>query len=503
MAQDNTSWLLLILPIFLILLFKWYSKSAISKSSLPSPPKLPVIGNLHQLGLYPHRTLHSLAQKYGPLMLLHLGRKPVLAVSSAEAAREVMKTHDLVFSNRPKLKMFDMLLYGKDVASAPCGEYWRQLRSICVLHLLSNKMVQSLRGVREEETSIMMEKIKHACSANRSVNLSELFSSIANDVVCSRVALGRKYGEGSGRKFTELRDNFGELMGSSVIGDYIPWLDWLGHVNGFYARAHAVAEEFDRFLEAVVEGHMNRPKEAYDSTEGDDDFVDLLLSLQRTNSIGFPIDRSAMKAVILDMFAAGTDTTHTVLGWTMTELLKHPNAMKKLQDEVKNVKRDRSHIITEEDTDHMPYLKAVLKETLRLHPPVPLLMPRESMQEIKLLGHHIDTKTQVAVNAWAAARDPVHWNTPQQFKPERFLNSSIDYKGLDFQLIPFGAGRRGCPGTQLAMALNELVIANVVFHFDWSLPNGEQGKDLDMSETAGLTVHKRVPLQVVALPRNK
>ncbi|XP_028781793.1 cytochrome P450 71A3-like [Neltuma alba] len=250
------------------------------------------------IGLYPHRTLHSLAQKYGPLMLLHLGRKPVLAVSSAEAAREVMKTHDLVFSNRPKLKMFDMLLYGKDVASAPCGEYWRQLRSICVLHLLSNKMVQSLRGVREEETSVMMEKIKHTCSANRSVNLSELFSSIANDVVC-RAALGRKYGEGSGRKFMELLDNFGELMGSFVLGDYTPWLDWLGHANGFYARTHAVAEEFDRFLEEVVEEHMNRPKEAYDSTEGDDDFVDLLLSLQRTNSIGFPIDRSAIKAVIL------------------------------------------------------------------------------------------------------------------------------------------------------------------------------------------------------------
>ncbi|XP_028781800.1 cytochrome P450 71A2 [Neltuma alba] len=499
MVQDSTScWLLLILPIFLIVIFKWYSNSAVNKTSLPSPPKFPVIGNLHQLGLYPHRTFHSLAQKYGPLMLLHFGKKPVLVVSSAEAAREVMKTHDLVFSSRPKLKMFDILLYGnKDIASAPYGEYWRQLRSICVLHLLSNKRVRSLRGVREEETSIMMEKINHACSANRSVNLSELFSSVTNDVIC-RAALGRKYGEGSGRKFMELLAKFAELLGSVVMGDYIPWLDWVGHVSGLYGKAYAVAEEFDRFLEEVIEEHdTNRPK------EGDGDFVDVLLSVQRTNSMGFPIDRSAIKASILDMFFAGTDTTYTVLDWTMAELLRHPNVMKKLQDEARNVKGDKSHIITEEDTDHMPYLRAVLKETLRLHPPVPLLPPRESMQEIKLLGHHIGAKTHVIVNAWGIARDPVHWDNPQEFKPERFLNSSIDYKGLDFQLIPFGAGRRGCPGTQLAMALNELVIANVVFHFDWSLPNGEQGKDLDMSEAVGLTVHKKIPLLGVALPCNK
>ncbi|KAI9087658.1 hypothetical protein K1719_030528 [Acacia pycnantha] len=469
-VQENTSWLFLILSIFFIVIFKWYSNSATTKTSLPSPPKFPVIGNLHQLGLYPHRTLHSLAQKYGSLMLLHFGKKPVLVVSSAEAARE-------------------------DVAAAPYGEYWRQLRSICVLHLLSNKKVQSFRGVREEETVVMMEKIKHSCSANKSVNLSGLFSSITNDVIC-RVALGRKYGEENGRNFMGILEKFVELLGTFVVGDNIPWLDWLGDVSGLYGRAHAVAKELDQFLEEVIEEHMNRPREA------DDDFVDVLLSIQMTSSIGFPIDRSVMKALILDMFAAGTHTTRTILEWTMTEMFRHPNAMKKLQDEVRNVKKDRANKITEDDIDHMPYLKAVLKETLRLHPPVPLLVPRESMQDIKLLGHHIGGKTRVIVNAWAIARDPTYWDNPQEFEPERFLNSSIDYKGQDFQLIPFGAGRRGCPGTQLAVALNELVIANIFFHFDWSLPNGLKGKDLDMSETLGLTAHKKIPLLGVASPCN-
>ena len=190
------------------------------------------------------------------MMLLHLGRVPVLVVSSADAAREIMKTNDLIFANRPRNKMADILLYGsKDVAFAPYGDYWRQIRSISVLHLLSNKKVQSLRSVREEETAIMMERIKQAsCSP---LNLSELLSTITNDIVC-RVALGRKYGGESGTQFGELLIEFTELLGSFIIGDYIPWLDWLRQVNGLYNRAERLAKEFDEFLGEVVEEHINK-----------------------------------------------------------------------------------------------------------------------------------------------------------------------------------------------------------------------------------------------------
>lgn len=202
--------------------------------------------------------------------------------------------------------------------------------------------------------------------------------------------------------------------------------------------------------------------------------------------------------LIQDMFAAGTDTTSTVLEWAMTELLRHPMAMQKVQDEVRSVSGDKTHI-TEEDIDHMPFLKAVLKETLRLHPPVPLLVPRESMQDIKLNNYDIRGGTQVIVNAWAIARDPTYWDNPQEFQPERFLNSSVDYKGHDFQLIPFGSGRRGCPGTHFAMAVNEIVLANLVGQFDWALP---EDLELDMSETIGLTMHRKMPLLVVASPHH-
>ncbi|KAF7806018.1 cytochrome P450 71A26-like [Senna tora] len=499
---------LLILPIFLFnVIFKWYSNSKTTNNLPPSPPKFPVIGNLHQLGTCPHRALQSLAQKYGPMMLLHFGKVPVLVVSSADGACDVMKTHDLVFSNRPRRRVADILLYAsKDIASAQYGEYWRQIRSIGVLHLLSNKRVQSLRGVREEETKIMMESLEHSASRNLEVNLSEEFSKVTNDIIC-RVALGRKYSGGErGKKFQKLLVDFGEVLGTFDVGDYIPWLEWLSNMSGLYNKGNRVAQELDQFFDEVIEQHINRRvkqdldclvNDDDDGEEQSDDFVDVLLRIQKRNITGFPVDITTIKALILDMFAAGTDTTSTVVEWAMTELLRHPRVMKKLQDDMRKVVGSRTHI-TEEDLVEMHYLKAVLKETLRTHSPVPLLVPRESMQDMKLNGYDIKAGTQVIVNAWAIAHDASIWDHPEEFKPERFLNNSIDFKGQDFELIPFGAGRRGCPGTAFAMAVNEVVVANLVHQFDWALP---AGKELDMAETAGLTIHRKFPLIAIPSPR--
>ncbi|CAL5213376.1 unnamed protein product [Lathyrus oleraceus] len=485
----------LLLSFFFIIKYWYYSTT---KNSPPSPPRFPLLGNLHQLGLFPHRTLQTLSQKYGPLMLLYFGKVPVLVVSSADAARKIMKTHDLVFSDRPQIKTFDILLYGsKDVASCAYGEYWRQIRSLCVLHVLSNKRVQSYRRVREEETSRMMEYIKeYSSSASSPLNLSELCSMVTNDIVC-RVALGKRYREGRGKKFQQVLVEFVELLGTICIGDYIRWLHWLEKINGFYRKAERVAKHLDEFIEEVIEDHISRSSEGDVGVNDNEDFVDVLLSVQKTNAIGFQIDTTAIKALILDMFAGGTDTTHTALEWVMTELLRHKTVMHKLQDEVRTVIGNKTHV-SEDDLVNMNYLKAVLKETLRLHAPVPLLVPRRCMEDIKLDGYDIAAGTQVIVNGWAIARDPSSWEEPLEFKPERFMNSSIDYKGLDFELIPFGAGRRGCPGVSFAIAGIELVLANLVCQFDWKLPDGVAGKDLDMSETCGITCHRKYPLLVVA-----
>ncbi|CDP21568.1 unnamed protein product [Coffea canephora] len=182
----------------------------------------------------------------------------------------------------------------------------------------------------------------------------------------------------------------------------------------------------------------------------------------------------------------------------MTEILRHPIVLKKLQTEIRGVV-GRKEEISEADLEKMHYLKAVTKETLRLHPPIPLLVPREAREDVKIMGYDIAAGTMVIINAWAIGRDPAYWDEPENFKPERFLDSSVDFKGHDFQLIPFGAGRRGCPGIAFAVASNELVLANLVSKFDWQFP-GAQGKELDIKECPGVAVRRKIPLLVIPSP---
>nr|GLL36136.1 cytochrome P450 71A3-like [Ipomoea trifida] len=297
----NPSMYYYLFPLFISILFLsrfLFSPQRVRKNLPPSPPKLPLLGNILQLGSLPHRALQKLSTHYGPLMLLHFGSVPVLVASSPDAARAIMKDHDLAFSDRPASSMASRLLYGyKDVASAPYGEYWRQMRSICVLHLLSNTRVKSFCNVREEETRLMVEKIRQLSSCGSVINLSDIFIELTNDIVC-RVALGRKYSRtgGNGEKdFKSLLGEFLELLGTVNVGDYIPWLAWVNKINGLDRRVDKAAKELDEFIDGVVEEHVGLKKE-----EGDGlDFVDILLDIQRENKIGFPIQRDSVKALIL------------------------------------------------------------------------------------------------------------------------------------------------------------------------------------------------------------
>ncbi|XP_049396243.1 cytochrome P450 71A4-like isoform X1 [Solanum stenotomum] len=472
-----------------------------NKKLPPSPRKLPIIGNLHQLGLHPHRSLHKLSKKYGPVMLLHLGSKPVLVASSVDAARDILRTHDLVWSTRPKSSITNGLLYGsKGVAFSTYSEYWRQVRSVIVLHLLSNKRVQSFRDIRVEETSNMIEKIRQGGdSSNSVIDMRDVLSCMTNNVI-SRVTIGRTYNEGeSGIAVKALLQELLALIGTFNIGEYIPWLIWLNKINGLDSRVKKVAKDLDAFLDSVIEERVIRNNKGEYSAGEAKDFVDVLLEIQNGKETGFPLQRDSLKAILLDSFIAGVDSIYTTLEWIMIELLRNPRAMEKLQNEVRGLVQGKAEI-TEDDLGNMQYLKAVIKETLRFNPPFPIPIPRESMEDVKLLDYDIPAKTQVLINVWAIGRDPLLWDEPEEYRPERFLNSDIDFRGLNFELIPFGAGRRGCPGITFAIVIIELALARLVHKFNFALPQGMKKEDLDMSECTGISIRRKLPLLAVATP---
>jgi len=197
-----------------------------------------------------------------------------------------------------------------------------------------------------------------------------------------------------------------------------------------------------------------------------------------------------------NIILAGSDTIAAAVVWAMTALMKNPRVMKKAQEEIRNVYGGKD-FIEEDGIEKLPYLRAVIKETLRLYPPLPLLIQRETIKECSIGGYKIPEKTLVYVNAWAVHRDPETWNDPEEFYPERFLDSKVDFRGYDFELIPFGAGRRVCPGIHMGIITVELVLANLLYSFDWEMSQGITREDIDTRMLPGLVQHKKIPLCLV------
>ena len=198
-----------------------------------------------------------------------------------------------------------------------------------------------------------------------------------------------------------------------------------------------------------------------------------------------------------NIIIAGTDTSAATVIWTMTELARNTGVMRKAQDEVREVIGKKGQV-EESDLLQLQYLKFVVNETLRLHPPLPLLLPRETTQHCEINGYHVSPRTRVFVNVWAIGRDENAWENPEEFNPDRFSESSVDYKGHDFQFLPFGAGRRICPGINFGTATAELALANLLYAFNWELPLGLKKEDIDMYEAPGIATHKKIDLCLMA-----
>ncbi|XP_062213526.1 indole-2-monooxygenase-like [Phragmites australis] len=470
-------------------------------SELPSPPgKLPVIGHLHLMGALPHVSLAGLAAKHGPdLMLLHLGAVPTVVVSSPRAAEAVLRTHDHVFASRPRSMVADIIMYGaSDSCFAPYGEHSLKARKLVTMHLLTARKVRSQRPAREEEVRLVMRRLGKAAAARAPVDMSELLHSFVNNLICRAVSGKFSQEEGRNKLFRELTDINAALLGGFNVQDYFPSLSRLELLSkAVCAKARRVRKRWDHLLDELIDGHATRSVHREDNTEAeqeDGDFIDVLLSLQHE----YGLTRDHIKAILIDMFEAGTDTSYMALEFAMAELMRKPHLMAKLQEEVRGSVPKGKEIVTEDDLTNMAYLRAVIKETLRLHPSVPLLIPHFSRYACSIDGYTIPAETRVIVNAWALGRHDSYWELANEFLPERFMagdnpTTNIDFKGNSFHFLPFGSGRRMCPGIHSAVATLEIMLANLMYHFDWELPTGLK-EDIDMTEVFGITVQRKEKL---------
>ncbi|CAM0914186.1 unnamed protein product [Alopecurus aequalis] len=458
----------------------------------PSPPSLPVVGHLRLLGSLPHRSLRSLALSYGPVMYLLFGRVPTVVACSAAAAEEVMKTRDLAFASRPRLFMVDRFYYRTGgIGFAPYGEHWRLARRVCVTHMFNPRRIVSFGRVRGQEVGALVERVRSAAGAV--VNLSDNLIIYSNTVI-SRVMFGdtdyRMDGDEGGARLRKVFAEIEELLSTVPMGKKVPWLWWVDILTGLERKTRSAFQAMDTLLKRVIADRRQR-RVSVTGEEDCRDFVDVMLNSNE-------IDTDGNKGIIVDMLAAATNTTFTLLEWAMAELINSPEKMRKLQDEIRAAVGAGGNV-TEDHLPDLPYLKAVVKETLRLHPPTPLLLPRETLEDTELLGYHIPAGTRVLVHAWAIGRDPATWgDRAEEFLPERFLRYNQEI-GQDFAFLPFGAGRRGCPGVRFALPSNELALASLVYHFNWELAGGRK-LPVDMSELYGLSVRLKTPLLLVAKP---
>ncbi|XP_050234265.1 premnaspirodiene oxygenase-like [Mercurialis annua] len=491
---------LILISVLFVLQAIWRKlKSSKPLNLPPGPSKLPIIGNMHQLiGGLPHHKLGALAKKYGPLFLLQIGQVPTAVISSPDTAKQVMKTHDTIFAQRPFLLVADIVFYkAADIGFARYGEHWRQMRKICILELLSAKRVQLFRPIREEAVSNLISSIYS--SASSAINLTKMLNLLSCSII-TRAAFGKKCLVDQ-EEFIPIVTEVVEMLAGFNIADLFPSIKLLHFITGIHYRLKKLHKKVDLVLENIINTHKKSRAASKIDLE-DEDIVHVLLNLQEQGNLELPLTTDSIKAVILDLFIAGVDTSALTLGWVMSELIKNPRAMQKAQAEVRQLFGDKG-IVDETGFEKLKYFKLIIKETLRLHPPAPLVPPREASEQCQIDGYDIPAMTRVLVNVWAIGRDPNYWIEPETFLPERFEDGRIDFKGNNFEYLPFGGGRRICPGISFAMATVELALAHLLFHFDWELPNGMKKEELDMTEDFLTSTKRKYDLNVVPIPYSR
>ncbi|KAH7446516.1 hypothetical protein KP509_01G060200 [Ceratopteris richardii] len=465
----------------------------------PGPPPRPFVGNLYDIAPVRCRCFWEWSKSYGPIMSVWFGSKLNVVISSSELAREVLKEkgHQIAARNRTRAAgMFSK--DGQDLIWADYGPHYVKVRKICTFELFTPRRLEALRPLREDEVSAMVESIFKDCgkAESKALILRRYLSAVAFNNI-TRIAFGKRFVDGEGNidpQGAEFKDIIaqGMLLGASIrISEYIPWIRWMFPLQKKEFMKHGARR--DKLTQAIMQEHTIARQKTGETKEH---FVDALLTLQKKNDLS----DTHIIGLLWDMITAGMDTTAITVEWAMAEVIRNPCVQKRVREELDRVIGTET-VVQETDISRLPYLQCVAKETLRLHPPAPLMLPHNAVQDVKVGGYDIPNGTVVHVNVWAMGRDPAIWNDPLLFRPERFLEENVDIKGHDFRLIPFGAGRRMCPGNQLGLNLVQLMLARLLHQFSWSAPSGMQGVDIDMRERAGIAGFMAKPVEAVAVPR--
>nr|GMD51790.1 geraniol 8-hydroxylase-like [Ipomoea batatas] len=472
------------------------SKS-VAKRLLPGPVPLPVIGNIHLLGEQPHQSLARLAQKYGPVMNLKLGLINTVVISSPAMAKQALQKQDLAFSTHRSIP--DALRANNhsqfSVGLLPVASRWRALRKIMNSNIFSGSRLETNQQLRAKKIQELIIYCQTSSEVGEAVDIGRAAFGTTLNLLSNTIFskdLTDPYSD-SGKEFKDLVWNIMVEAGKPNLADYFPFLEKFDpqgirrRMTCHYTKALDLFQDLidERLEERKMKGNKN------------DDALDSLLNVSQERPE--EIDTTHMQHMFVDLFVAGTDTSSSTLEWAMAELLKNPETMAKAQAELADV-IGKGKPIQEADITRLPYLQCILKETFRMHPPAPLLIPRKVGHEVNLCGYTIPKDSQILVNVWAIGRDPNIWEKPLLFKPERFQNLEMDFRGQDFELIPFGRGRRICPGLPLATKTVPVMLGSLLNSFQWKLEGNIAPKDLDMKEKFGFTIAKDCPLKAIPIP---
>ncbi|XP_071736642.1 probable (S)-N-methylcoclaurine 3'-hydroxylase isozyme 2 [Rutidosis leptorrhynchoides] len=462
-----------------------------SSKDLPLPPgpyPWPIFGNLFQIkNNLLHVSLAEMAQVHGPLMSLRLGQQILIVGSTSNVALEILKTRDDVLSGRDVsrfIKGEQPNAHNKNLSfTSDCDDRWRLFRNIYRSEIFSNTALEIRTNIRESKVKDMMEYLGSKVDeviAIRDVAFTTSVNVLGN--VCLSIDLLDYEGNGIG---DNLRESLGklDLLGSKpLLANMYPILgQW--DIPGWYKQVmHITEQELGSIWKDSIQ--MKRDKgNVFSSLQ---DFADTLIHKGFTNQ--------QINPLIQELFAAGTESTTLTIEWMIVELLRNQEAMQKAKDEVR--KHINRKVVKESDLVHLPFMEACYKETLRLHPSGPLLIPHKAIEACELMGYTIPKDSLILVNIWAINRDPNFWDDPLRFKPERFVGSKLSYLGNDFDYLPFGSGRRMCPGLALASKIVLLTIVSLIQNFDWFLPNNMNPDDINMDEEVHVAMHKKERLLI-------